>query len=145
MNRNPAKQPTWVPTLEEMREMTDAELLKLRTSLSYDMSQIESQIRFSDGTEEKDEDWERRAAYAQHVRQHGISAIKNILAERTAARSDDPMVPLARWLHTMQIVVDAARSLNDDDSDENWAQLEKALGTYDHFAVRSSVIREVLA
>jgi hypothetical protein len=139
-----------VPTLEELRAMTDAQLLQLKTTISYDMGMIESQIRFhADGGDAaaRDEDWIRRASFAQHRRQHGISTIKNVLMERTAARHLEPAVPLTAWLTILHNVVNAAEQLMESDADDSalWDDLESSLDAYRDFTVQTGLIRETIA
>ena len=127
--------------------MSDADLLALKTEVAYDMAAIENQIRFPEG--ETDPDWVRRAGSAQHIRQHGIAAIKNILAERTAERSDAPAVPLVRWMEVTHSVVAAAMHLaesvsEDEDDVEAWEALDRALTHYAEFSVSSEVLREAM-
>lgn len=132
-----------VPPLDEMRRMSDAELLALRTSIAYDRGVIAAQVQFSNSDEDDAErqEWRRRAAYAQHVREFGLGCIRNILTERSAARKSEPAVPLARWLETMRDVIDAVRALaaaeNDDETDIEpfWREVEEALERYDTFVV----------
>lgn len=143
---NRSKETVLVPELEEMRAMTDAELLALRTDLSYDMAQIENQIRFPDQRfkDAPDEEWLRRAGAAQQIRQHGVGTIKNILAERAAAHRKDERIPLSRWMEATHDVVTAAIRLLDDDNDENWAGLERAVERYHNYTVAIDLIRETL-
>jgi len=140
-----------VPTLEELREMTDAELLELKTTITYDMGMIESQLRFHSDLDQvgepRDEDWVRRATFAQHRRQHGISTIKNVMMERSAQRHLEPTVPLFAWLNTLQNVVSAAEALvesPDDEDDALWESLESSLDAYRDFAVKTGLIRETI-
>jgi hypothetical protein len=125
------KETVMVPTLDEMRAMSDAELLSLRTSISYDMSHIEIQIQ---DVNEPDPDWLRRARRAQKIRQHGINTVRNILAERKAAQVQ-PRVKLHHWMRRLQAVVDAAENLYEHDSDEQWNHLDAALKDYRDFSV----------
>jgi hypothetical protein len=137
------RDPTFVPPLEDMREMSDLELLTLRTDISYDQSEIEHQIRFSEM--ESDPDWKRRAGSAQHIRQRGINAIKNIMIERTAERGDAPAVPLVRWLSVIQDVIRAAETLSAEDTQDNWQTLDAALERYRQFTLQADLLREVVA
>jgi hypothetical protein len=130
-----------VPTLDEMRGMTDAELLELKTDLSYDMASIESQIRFSE--QSSDPDWLARAGAAQHIRQHGVAAIKNILMERQAQRRATPAISLVRWMDVHNTVAVAARALLDDDDDEQrWEDLQEAIQRLDNFTVTYQTLLE---
>jgi hypothetical protein len=144
-----------VPTLEELRAMTDAQLLQLKTTISYDMGMIESQIRFHadvdpDGVV-RDEDWIKRASFAQHRRQHGISTIKNVMMERSAARHLEPAVPLTAWMTILHNVVEAAEQLTVSDAPDGsaeasalWDDLENALDAYRDFTVQTGLIRETI-
>lgn len=144
-----------VPSLEVMREMSDADLLRLRTDLSFDMARIENQLRFEgDPGADLRVDWERRAQAAQHIRQYGVNAVKNILAERRTARNEHPAVPLRRWMEINNVVIEAARRLlsaiepgwegRSRDEDLFLAQLESALVRLDAFNVEIGLLYEVV-
>jgi hypothetical protein len=128
-----------VPPLDEMRRMSDVQLLELRTAIAYDRGVISGQIKFSE--DDVDDEWRRRAMYAQHVREFGLGCIRNILAERSAARRDEPTVALARWLEVLRAVVLAARALSLAENDDNvdiepyWIALDEALARHDQFVV----------
>lgn len=122
-----------VPPLEDLREMSDADLLRLRTNIASDLAVIHHQIRYGDRKE--DESWVFRAGAAAHIREHGLMSIKNILAERSPHRS----VLLSSWLKTLQQVVDAAvvcvHEYDIDEDDEVGKSLEVAVGCYQEYCV----------
>lgn len=136
-----------VPSLDQMRAMPDRELLALRTELAFAMGSIENQIRFQEPANGHDPDWLKRAGSAQHIRQHGISAIKNILYERQAADPPDRTVPITRWVETTNRVVDAAKHLiavtgDDSDEEEDWDRLDDAVAAYHDFCVSVKIFHE---
>lgn len=131
-----------VPTLEQLRAMTDTELLKLRTEISYDNSVIEGQrLAF----EHQDEEWERRAGIAAQVHQRGLAAIKNILVERGSEHRSERDIPLLPWMVALLAVYAAARNLlEDDEDDDNWAKLEAAVEAVEDYGVTHSFVYEAV-
>ena len=133
-----------VPTLDEMREMSDAELLRLRTRFAYDSAQIDVQLASID---EPDDDWKRRANIARLIRQRGLSAIKNILTERGSEHKDDRKLLFGAYMKRLNDVVDAARMLLDDDVEDDdlaWQRLEEAVDAYDTMQVDVEIVRGTL-
>ena len=133
---------TQVPSLEEMRQLSDAELLRFKTTLTYNASVIDTQIA---SNEEPDEEWLRRANVARIIYQRGLSSIKNILVERGAGFKEERTFPLSRWMRAQNDVVEAARVLMDDDSEVAWDNLEKSIGRIDQFMVSEDFLNEVMA
>jgi hypothetical protein len=120
-----------VPPLEELREMSEPQLLKLRTKIAADMANIQHQIRY--GPEREDETWIFRAGSAAHVREMGLSMIKNVLAERVTHRP----VQLASWMLTLLNLAHAAEGILEtydfDDDEPEWVLLDKCVQNFRDF------------
>lgn len=123
-----------VPTLDQLRAMSDVELFQLRTELTWAAGSVEEQLN---AIHEPDADWEARAKGARLAFQRGMSAIKNIVTERSAANKEARDVPLAPWLAKLMEVYAAAEFLMDgqDEDDTAWEFLEAAVDTVKEFMV----------
>jgi len=127
----------YVPTLEELRDMDNLELMKLRSELTWAAASVEEQITASTGELPNFEDWERRARGARLAFQRGLSGVKNVLVERSAANKDARAIPLAPWLAKLNDVYVASSHLLDgnDEDDDAWDALADAVADVKDYMV----------
>jgi hypothetical protein len=127
-----------VPSVEVLREMSDSELMRLRTDVAADLALIQGQIRYGD--DGKDDEWRHRTGMAAHYREQGLRTIKNILAERHEHRQ----VALSSWLKCLTCVADAAVEVLDKyeydaETEPEYATLENAVKLYQSFTVSAQI------
>lgn len=107
----------WVPTLDEMHQMSDLELLHLRTQCVDAADSITGALQGNAVPEDKID-----AARSRLRRlNRGLGGIKNILIER---RSAERQVAFGELL-------DAGRAFLADDCDPNYERLETAVRYFD--------------
>ena len=126
-----------VPPSEEIVEMTDEELLALRTDLVEAQQMIEAQIATAKSASVSvDSDWLIRSNGALSHMRRGLAVIKAEQTRRNGGRPPGWMpgsvqdafesVDVIRAaLKAYSTLVDAVKAFLEDDSDERFAELER--------------------
>jgi len=125
-----------VPPSDEIVEMTDDELLALRTDLVEAQQLIEAQITAAKAAPVVDSDWLIRSNGALAHMRRGLATIRAEQTRRNGGRPPgwapesvqgafDAVDVLRSALKAYKALVEAVQAFVEDDSDERFAELER--------------------